>query len=133
LTLLAGGNPQVPKGEGDGPVQDYIALMPEWKREVGERLDAIVAAAVPDVRKAVKWNNPLYGAAGEETWFFSFRCFTSYVKLSFFEGTELDPPPPDSSKVEGVRYLSIFEDDDLDEPRLSAWMRQASELPGAKL
>jgi hypothetical protein len=28
--LLSGGNPQIPKGEGDGPVQDYIAAMPGW-------------------------------------------------------------------------------------------------------
>jgi len=54
--LLAGGNPQIPKGEGDAPVQAYIAAMPGWKRAVGERLDALISAAVPGVRKAVKWN-----------------------------------------------------------------------------
>jgi hypothetical protein len=133
MTLLAGGNPQIPKGEGDGPVQDYIAAMPEWKREVGERLDAIVVAAVPGARKAVKWNNPLYGAAGGEGWFFSFRCFTGYVKLSFFNGAALDPPPPEASKVEGVRYLKVFEEDGLDEARLAEWLRQAAGLPGAEL
>lgn len=30
--LLSGGNPQIPKGEGDGPMQAYIAAMPGWKR-----------------------------------------------------------------------------------------------------
>jgi hypothetical protein len=132
VTLLAGGNPQIPKGDGDGPVQDYIALMPGWKREVGERLDALVAAAVPGARKAVKWNNPLYGVDGEG-WFFSFRCFTKYVKLSFFNGTGLDPQPPESSKVEGVRYLKIHEGDELDEAQLSDWLRQAGEMPGLDL
>ena len=37
--LLAGGNPQIPKGEGNGPVQAYIAAMPGWKQDVGGRLD----------------------------------------------------------------------------------------------
>lgn len=32
--LLSGGNPQIPKGDGDAPVQAYIAAMPEWKRAI---------------------------------------------------------------------------------------------------
>jgi len=59
--LLAGGNPQIPKGQGDGPVQAYIAAMPGWKSDLGRRLDALVVATVPDVHKAVKWNQPFYG------------------------------------------------------------------------
>ena len=30
--LLAGGNPQIGKANGDSPVQTYIAAMPGWKR-----------------------------------------------------------------------------------------------------
>ncbi len=48
--LLSGGNPQIPKGYGDAPVQAYIAAMPDWKNEVGRRLDAIIARTVPGVR-----------------------------------------------------------------------------------
>ena len=33
--LLSGGNPQIPKGDGDAPVQTYIAAMPGWKRDAG--------------------------------------------------------------------------------------------------
>jgi len=33
--LLSGGNPQIPKGEGDAPVQAYIAAMPGWKSALG--------------------------------------------------------------------------------------------------
>ena len=51
--LLAGGNPQIAKGEGDAPVQAYIAAMPGWKRDVGRRLDALIVGAAPGVRKAV--------------------------------------------------------------------------------
>ncbi len=131
--LLAGGNPQIPKGEGDAPVQAYIAAMPGWKQGVGRRVDALVAAAVPGVRKAVKWNSPLYGAPGQEGWFLSVHCFTHYVKVAFFRGQSLHPMPPGVSKSQDTRYLDIREDAALDEAQLSAWIKQASKLPGEKM
>jgi hypothetical protein len=130
--LLAGGNPQIPKGEGDGPVQDYIAAMPGWKRELGEYLDSLIVRTVPDVHKAVKWNNPLYGFA-EDGWFLAFRCYTKYVQLTFFRGTSLDPLPPKGSKHPEVRYFDIREEDDLDENQLASWIQQASNLPGEEM
>jgi hypothetical protein len=129
--LLAGGNPQIPKGEGDAPVQAYIAAMPGWKSEVGRRLDSLIARVVPGVRKAVKWNSPFYGLEGQG-WFLSFHCFTNYVKVTFFRGTSLRPVPPGSSKHKDVRYLDIREGQ-LDEAQLAAWVKQASELPGERL
>jgi len=127
--LLAGGNPQIAKGDGDGPVQAYIAAMPGWKRDVGRRLDALVTRAVPGVRKAVKWNSPFYGVEGQG-WFLSFHCYTRYVKAAFFRGAALTPPPPGASRQKDVRYLDIGEGDLLDEERLEHWIRQAAELPG---
>jgi hypothetical protein len=129
VTLLSGGNPQIDKGEGDAPVQAYIAAMPGWKRDVGRRLDTLVAGAVPGVRKAVKWNSPFYGLEGRG-WFLSFHCFTRYVRVTFFRGASLDPPPPGPSKQEQVRYLDLYENAPLDEGRLADWVRQASERPG---
>ena len=130
VKLLAGGNPQIPKGEGDGPVQDYIAAMPGWKRAVGKRLDKLIEGAVPGVRKAVKWNSPFYGAKDGEGWFLNFHCFTRYVKVAFFRGASLRPVPPGESKDKYTRYLDIHEDDQLDEELVASWIRQASELPG---
>lgn len=130
--LLSGGNPQIPKGEGDAPVQAYIAAMPGWKSDVGRRLDAIIEHTVPGVRKAVKWNSPFYGAGGEG-WFLSFHCFARYVKLAFFRGASLVPPPPGASKQKDVRYLDIHEDDPFDEAQLADWIRQASRLPGERM
>jgi hypothetical protein len=127
--LLSGGNPQIPMGVGDAPVQAYIAAMPEWKSDVGRRLDALVDANVPNVRKAVKWNSPFYGVEGQG-WFLSFHCFAKYVKVTFFSGTSLDPPPPVDSKDENTRYFHIYEDDQLDEELLKGWIVQASQLPG---
>jgi hypothetical protein len=127
--LLAGGNPQIARADGDAPVQDYIEAMPAWKRDVGRRLDSLIVRTVPSVRKAVRWNSPFYGVEGEG-WFLSFHCFTKYVKVTFFRGASLDPVPPGESKHEDVRYLDIHEDDRIDEAQMAAWLRQAAALPG---
>lgn len=130
--LLSGGNPQIAKGDGDAPVQAYIAAMPGWKSDLGRRLDAVVVRAVPGVRKAVKWNSPFYGAEGEG-WFLSFHCFARYVKVAFFLGAQLSPLPPGESKQKDVRYLDIYENDALDEAQFAAWVKQASRLPGVRM
>jgi hypothetical protein len=127
--LLAGGNPQIAKADGDAPVQAYIAAMRGWKHDVGRRLDALIARTVPGVRKAVKWNSPFYGVEGQG-WFLGIHCFTKYVKVAFFRGTSLRPLPPGESKQKEVRYLDIHEDDQLDDELVASWIRQAAALPG---
>jgi len=129
--LLAGGNPQIPKGDGDAPVQAYIAAMPGWKREVGRRLDEIIVRTLPDVRKAVRWNSPFYGVEGRG-WFLSAHCITRYVKVAFLNGTSLRPVPPVESKNEGTRYLHIHEGDEIDEALVTSWVRQAARLDGER-
>jgi hypothetical protein len=130
-TLLSGGNPQIAKGYGDAPVQAYIAAMPGWKREVGRRLDAIITLTVPGVSKAVKWNSPFYGVE-ENVWFVSFHVFAKYVKVTFFRGSSLRPPPTGKSKYEAVRYYDIYEGQ-LDEALFTTWVAQASRLPGERM
>ena len=130
--LLSGGNPQIAKGDGDAPVQAYIAASPGWKRDLGRRLDALITGAVPKVHKAVKWNSPFYGVEGNG-WFLSFHCFSRYIKVAFFRGAQLRPMPPGASKSEDVRYLDIREDDALHETQLAGWIRQASRLPGVRM
>jgi hypothetical protein len=130
--LLAGGNPQVAKGEGDGPVQAYIAAVPAgWKQDVCRKVDALITRTVPGARKAVKWNSPFYGAIAPDTgWFLSFHCFSKYVKVAFFKGAQLKPLPPGASSSDAVRYLDIYENDEIDEKQLAAWIKQAAKLPG---
>ena len=130
--LLSGGNPQIAKGYGDGPVQAYIAAMPGWKQAIGRQLDGLIERAVPGVAKAVKWNSPLYGIE-DQRWFLSYHCFTRYVKVTFFRGRSLSPYPPGESKHADVRYLDIREDEPLDEAQFLDWVKQASQLPGEKL
>jgi hypothetical protein len=126
--LLSGGNPQIAKGDGDAPVQAYIAAMPGWKSEVGRQLDALIERTLPEVRKAVKWNSPLYGVDGK-SWFLGMHCFNKYIKLAFFNGARLDPPPPVDAKDPGTRYFHIHEGEALDEAQLADWIRQAAALP----
>ncbi len=131
--LLSGGNPQIAKGYGDAPVQAYIAAAPGWKRDVTRRLDAIIEKTVPGLRKAVKWNSPLYGAADEGMgWFLGIHLFTNYVKVSFFRGASLNPVPPGASKQKEVRYYDVYENK-LDEAQFADWVRQASQQPGEKM
>ena len=129
VVLLSGGNPQIAKAEGDAPAQAYIAAMPGWKRALGQRLDSLIVRTVPNVCKAVKWNSPFYGVDGRGR-FLSFHVFTRYVKVTFFRGSSLEPVPPGASKHKDVRYLDIHEGDDLDEPQLLSWVKQAAALPG---
>jgi hypothetical protein len=126
--LLSGGNPQIAKGDGDAPVQAYIAAVPGWKREIGRKLDALITRTVPGVRKAVKWNSPFYGIDGKG-WFLSFHMYNNYVKVAFFRGVSLKPLPPGESKHKDVRYIDIREGE-LDEGQLAKWVKQASKLPG---
>ena len=130
--LLSGGNPQIPKGDGDGPVQDYIAAMPDWKQGIGRGLDDLIMRVVPDVKKAVRWNSPFYGIEGQG-WFLSFHCMTKYIKITFFRGTSLNPIPPVGSKQQDVRYFHIREGEPIDESRFRDWVMQASQIPGEKL
>ena len=129
VKLLSGGNPQVPKGDGDGPVQAYIAAMPGWKSAVGARIDALLVETIPTLQKAVKWNSPFYGVEGQG-YFMGLHVFNRYIKLAFFEGVSLTPMPPDPSKDPKARYLNIHEGDEVDEAQLADWFRQAAALPG---
>jgi hypothetical protein len=126
---LSGGNPRIAKADGDKPVQAYIAAMPGWKRDIGQRLDALITRTVKNVRKAVKWNSPFYGIEGKG-WFAATHTFNQYVKVAFFRGTSLRPVPPGESKGAETRYLDIGEHDEIDETQLIAWIRQAARLPG---
>lgn len=127
---LSGGNPQVAKADGDAPVQAYIAAMPGWKSDLGRRLDALIAKNAPGVGKAVKWNSPFYCMEGQG-WFLSFHVFTRYVKVTFFKGASLQPPPPGATDKSGdARWIDIHEDELLDEAQFADWIRQAAALPG---
>ena len=128
VRLLSGGNPQIAKADGDAPVQAYIAAMPEWKSDLGRRLDDLIERNVPDVRKAVRWNSPWYGIEGQG-WFVSYHVFARYVKVTFLNGASLQPEPPGSGKDPDARWVDIYEGE-LDEEQMAEWVRQSAALPG---
>ncbi len=130
--LLSGGNPQIAKGYGDAPVQAYIAALPGWKQDVMRRLDALIVRTVPGVRKAIKWNSPLYGVE-EGSWFLSVHAYNHYMKVAFFRGTSLLPVPEVESKSGDTRYHHIHEHDEFDQDRFADWLKQASRLPGERM
>ena len=130
VVLLSGGNPQIAKADGDAPVQAYIAAMPEWKSDVGRRLDDLIVRTVPNVRKAVRWNSPWYGIEGMG-WFASYHVFTRYVKVTFLNGASLQPVPPGGGKDPDARWVDIYEGE-LDEEQMAEWVRQSAALPGWK-
>jgi hypothetical protein len=130
VKLLSGGNPQIAKAEGDAPVQAYIAAMPGWKSDLGKRLDALIVESVPNIRKAVKWNSPLYGIE-DQGWFLSFNVFTRYVKVTFFRGKSLRPVPPGgTAKSKDARWIDIYETHGFDQAQMKNWVKQAAALPG---
>ena len=128
VVLLSGGNPQIAKGDGDTPVQAYIAAMPGWKRDIGRRLDALIVENAPEALKAVRWNSPWYGVAGQG-WFLSYHVFARYVKVTFLHGAALQPPPPGAGKDPAARWLDIYEDG-FDAEQMAEWIRQAAAWPG---
>ena len=132
VRLLSGGNPQIAKGDGDAPVEAYIAAMPGWKRDAGRRLDALIMGNAPGARKAVRWNSPFYGMEGRG-WFVSYHCFAKYIKVTFFRGSSLSPVPPVGSKQDGIRYYHIYEDGIVDEDVVAGWVRQAAGMEGEGL
>jgi hypothetical protein len=132
VKLLSGGNPQIPKGDGEGPVQAYLHALPGWKRDLGWALDGLIVRVVPQVRKAIRWNSPFYGIEGQG-WFLSFHCFERYIKVSFLRGAALSPPPPVVSKLAAVRYVHLTEQGLGDQAQLESWILQAASRPGEML
>ncbi len=85
--------------------------------------------AIPSVAKAVRWNSPFYGVAGNG-WFLGMHCIAKYVKVAFFRGAQLSPMPPIASKQKDVRYLHVHEGEAIDEAQFVRWVRAAAQLPG---
>ena len=132
VKLLSGGTPQIPKADGDEPVQAYITAMPGWKHDVGKHIETLIVQVLPEVYKAVKWNSPLYGIDGQ-SWFLSIHCFSNYVRVTFFCGLSFDPIPPGGTpKSKEARWIDIHENEVFDEAQFASWVEQAIEIPGWK-
>ncbi len=115
--------------EGDKPVFDYIASLPQPQRAIAERIDALAAKTLPGVQRSVKWGMAYYGVDGG--WCFSCGAFQGHVKVMFIRGTDLKPEPPVTpvamgKATRGVEPRTVA---DLDEKQLASWMKQAATMP----
>lgn len=126
---LPKGCPTVPSGDGDKAVQRYISAMPDWRKGVGRKIDALIVTTVPNVQKAVRWSTSFYGVE-KQGWFLSLQCSAKYVKVAFLRGASLTPLPPIDSKDPELRYLYIREDHLLDEALFLNWITQSSKIHG---
>ena len=129
LVAMTGKASPAKAAEGDEPVFAYIASLPQPQRGIAERIDALAAEHLSDLRRAVKWGMAYYGVG--EGWCFSSGAFVGHVKLMFIRGTELEPEPPVTpvgmgKSTRGVELASV---DDLNEPLTASWMQQAATRP----
>ncbi len=115
--------------EGDKPVFDYIAGLPQPQRAIAERIDALAAKTLPVLQRAVKWGMAYYGVDGG--WCFSCGAFQDHVKVMFIRGTDLKPEPPVTpvSMGKATRGIELESEKDIDEKLLTAWMVQAATMP----
>ena len=129
LVAMTGKASPAKAAEGDGPVFAYIASLPEPQRSIAERIDALAAAQLSDLRRAVKWGMAYYGVDGG--WCFSSGAFVGHVKLMFIRGTELEPEPPVTPIGMGksTRGLELTFVNDLDDRLVASWMKQAATMP----
>src|SRR5690606_12031789 len=119
----SGGNPQIPKGEGDAPIQAYINALSGWKKQSVQQLDDLIVRLIPNIRKAVKWNSPFYGVEGNG-WFINLHVFTKYLKVTFFNGASLTPPPPGHTPKSGqARWINLYENDTFDTAQFTNWIK----------
>jgi hypothetical protein len=129
LVAMTGKASPAKAADGDGPVFAYIASLPEPQRSIAERIDALAAAQLSDLRRAVKWGMAYYGVDGG--WCFSSGAFVGHVKLMFIRGTELEPEPPVTPIGMGksTRGLELTSVNDLDDRLVASWMKQAATMP----
>jgi len=115
--------------DGDGPVFAYIASLPQPQRGIAEQIDALAEKTLPGLRRGVKWGMAYYGV--EEGWCFTSGAFAGHVKLMFIRGTDLKPAPPVTPTAMGkqTRGVQLASLDDLDEPQITSWMKQAATMP----
>jgi hypothetical protein len=129
LVAMTGKASPAKAAEGDEPVFAYIASMPQPQRGIAERIDALAARTLPDLRRAVKWGMAYYGVG--EGWCFSSGAFVGHLKLMFINGTRLEPEPPVTPIGMGkaTRGVELASADDLDERLVASWMMQAAAMP----
>lgn len=129
LAAMTGKASPAKAAEGDQPVFDYIASLPQPQRRIAERIDALAIKALPKLKRAVKWGMAYYGVDGG--WCFSSGAFVGHLKVMFIRGNELKPEPPTTPIGMGkaTRGVELKSEDEINTRQLGSWMRQAATKP----
>jgi hypothetical protein len=117
--------------DGDEPVFDYIASLPQPQRGIAEAIDSLAAQTLPDLRRSVKWGMAYYGVG--DGWCFSSGAFAGHVKLMFVNGATLLHPVPPVTPIgmgKATRGIELASLDELDRDQVAAWMTQITSVPG---
>jgi hypothetical protein len=109
----------------DPRVDEYLAGLPAWQREVCERVRAIVHAADPEVQETVKRRvQPYFVLAGNVCALLATR---DHVNVFVYDGAIV--PDPEGIITGGhenttARTISIFEGEPINEPALQRMFEQ---------
>lgn len=111
-----------------------IAELGDWRGEVLARVRAVVLAALPEAVEEWKWRGvPTWYAGGGIVC--TGETYKAVVKLTFAKGASVpDPAGLFNASLDGNvrRAIDIHEGDAIDEAALSALLREAAALNGAK-
>ncbi|MBL8854240.1 MAG: DUF1801 domain-containing protein [Planctomycetaceae bacterium] len=129
-SMLTGKASPAKAADGDEPVFAYIASLPQPQRGIAERIDALAAKALPNLKRSVKWGMAYYGVG--DGWCFCCGGFAVHVKLMFVNGVTLEPVPPVTPVAMGkaTRGVELQSIDDIDERQVVKWMKQITAAPG---
>lgn len=129
-SMVTGKASSAKAAEGDKPVFDYIASLPQPQRGIAEFIDALAAKTLPGLQRCVKWGMSYYGVG--DGWCFCCGGFAGHVKLMFINGASLEPVPPVTPLAMGksTRGVELVSLDDIDKRQIASWMKQVAAVPG---
>ena len=116
------------------PSDDH-AQIDEWMQRampdlqpILQRLDKMIREALPKAHYALKWKKAYYGVP-DRGWVIELVAYDVSVNIVFLGGADFDPPPP-LGEGDRSRYVKIKSVDELDDPDLDKWIKQAGKVDG---
>lgn len=91
-------------------VDNYIEELPQWSKEICEKLRAIVLSVSPQIQEDWKWNHPNYYCNGMVCGIWAFKEHVTFV---FFQGALIDDhysvlsSHPDNLHNRHIKYSDV--------------------------
>jgi len=93
-------------------------------------LDEQIRERVSGLQYAVKWKRPFYGLP-DLGWIIEIAAYDVSVNVVFFGGADFDSPPP-LGDTDRSRYVKVRTLEEAQAAEMTAWIEQASGIPGWK-